>query len=105
MARFKKPLSIYIKESWLKDIQFFAEKQEESVSEYIERAVSFQLLHDRKAWEKEKAKKAEKEKALSVEALIDMSEDDWKKFLDITAKAAATRHNIEIAQTKVYKDN
>lgn len=107
MPRFKEQISIYIKKSWIDDIQKFAGLQEESVSEYIERAVSFQLLHDRKAWEKKKAEEARKDwlSEKSLEELGMMPEEKFDELIRIISKEAAIRNSRQILKnTEIYKD-
>ena len=102
MARYKKALSIYIKESWIQEINQFASKNEESVSEYIERAVNFQLIHDRKLYQKElKEKQAS---ALTYENFLSMDKEDFDRLVNEIAKASGERKGIEIAKTRWVDD-
>lgn len=104
MARYKKQISIYVKESWISEIQFFAEKAEEDVSSYIQRAIQFQLLHDRKLYEKKKAQ--DKDITAQIKAL-DPGTTPQEKIDEMTkalVDLVSTKKNIEIAKTR-YIDN
>lgn len=103
MARYKKQLSIYVKESWIEQINFFARKSEEDVSTYIQRAISFQLIHDKKLYEKEKKEKSAA--ALTAENLIDLPEEEFNKLVNEIAKAASDRKKIEIAKTRWLEED
>lgn len=100
MARYKKALSIYIKQSWIKEIELFAQRNEESVSEYIERAVNFQLIHDRKIIQKEQKEKEAKALALTYENFLSMDKEEFDHLINEIAKAAGERKGIEIAKTR-----
>lgn len=103
MARYKKALSIYIKQSWIDEINLFASRNEESVSEYIERAVNFQLIHDRKIYQKELKEKETKE--LTFEDLIEMDDDRFDALTRQFGKAADFRIKSKIAKTRYIDDN
>ena len=102
MARYKKPISIYIKESWIQEINLYAARNEESVSEYIERAVNFQLLHDRKLYQKEQKEK--QASALNYENFLSMDKEDFNRLVNEIAKACGERKAIEIAKTRWVED-
>lgn len=102
MARYKKALSIYIKQSWIQEIELFASRNEESVSEYIERAVNFQLIHDRKIYQKEQKEK--EARALTYENFLSMEKEEFDHLIDEITKAAGERKGIEIAKTRWVDD-
>lgn len=104
MARFKKQITIYLKSSWLDRISFFANINEESVSEYAERALNFQLLHDEKAWTKKNQKTGSLLDQLKQLDPTELTDDQLNDLARELAKKWDLKKKIEIAQTPTIKE-
>lgn len=104
MARFKKQITIYVKSSWLDRISFFANLNEESVSEYAERALNFQLLHDEKAWAKKNQKSGSLLDQLKQLDPTELSNEQLDQLAETLSQKMILKRNIEIAQTPTIKE-
>lgn len=106
MARYKKQISIYVKESWLSEIEKFAAWKEEDISSYVQEAISFQLMHDRKAWAKAHPGAIDSLREQIGSLDYNISEEELNGLIQALSDFQANRTAIKIAKTRyIPKDD